>query len=126
MLGLRSDGYEPKDSSSPFHLWKWCSALFQTAMLWELVIFTIYWTLLYKDDKASGRLDTPWRMFSDCMDHLFPLTCLIFEWCLNRIYFDTQYAISLFVASFLSIHCSRSDTISFSNLVLSSFGQTQR
>ena len=62
--------------------------MFQTAILWELVIFTIYWSLLYPDDKASGRLDTPWAMFSDCLDHMFPLAFLITEWCLNRIYFE--------------------------------------
>ena len=52
------------------------------------MIFTIYWTLLYPDDKASGRLDTPWAMFSDCLDHLFPVTFLITDWCINRIYFE--------------------------------------
>ena len=62
--------------------------MFQSALLWELIIFTIYWSLLYPDDKASGRLDTPWAMFSDCLDHMFPLAFLITEWCLNRIYFE--------------------------------------
>ena len=79
-------GYVPSDSYSPWHLWKWCSAIFQTALLWECVIFSVYWTLLFPGDK--DHLDTTEEWIDDLADHLFPILLLLTEWSLNRIYFE--------------------------------------
>ena len=40
------------DSGSFFHSWKLVSALFITAHTWECVISSVYWTVLYPDDKS--------------------------------------------------------------------------
>ena len=44
---------EALDSSSPLWLWKWCSFIYMTALLWEVIITLIFWTLLWPDIKAS-------------------------------------------------------------------------
>ena len=79
-------GYQPSDSPSLFHFWKWVSAMFITAILWESVIFTVYWSILFPSDIA--RLTTPMIWFNDFLEHFFPLFCLLIEWSLNCIYFE--------------------------------------
>lgn len=35
------------DPSSPFHIWKWVSFLFQTLLSWEIVITVVFWVLVW-------------------------------------------------------------------------------
>ena len=37
-----------KDPFSPWRLWKWVTFIFQTILLWELVITVVFWTILWK------------------------------------------------------------------------------
>ena len=78
-----------KDSSCPFRSWKWLSSLFMTAILWETVICSVYWSILYPDDRArlEGKVGANiWN----CLDHAFPFIFLCTDWCLNRIYFEAN------------------------------------
>ena len=54
--------------------------------MWESVIFTVYWTILFPSD--IPRLTTPAIWFNDFLEHFFPLFCLSIEWSLNRIYIE--------------------------------------
>ena len=75
-----------KDSESIWCSWKWLSSLFMTALLWECVIASVYWSLLYPDDKAN--LNTPKeKWWNDCL-HMLPICVLTIDWFLNRIYFE--------------------------------------
>ena len=47
----QANGEGIKDSTSPWHCWKWLSTLFMTAFLWECVIASVYWSLLYPLDR---------------------------------------------------------------------------
>ena len=62
------------------------SSLFMTALLWECVIASVYWTLLYPDDKA--RLTTPASKWWNFCEHLIPICVLTIDWFLNRVYFE--------------------------------------
>lgn len=75
------------DSSSPWCAWKWVSSLFMTAMLWECVIASVYWSILYWPDRdylKAHPVDELWN-FSD---HLVPICVLWIDWSLNRVFFE--------------------------------------
>ena len=49
------------DPYSPWHLWKWVTFIYQTILLWEIVITLVFWTILwpwvvkkYGDDYPVG------------------------------------------------------------------------
>ena len=76
-----------RDSHSMWHSWKWHSSLFMTALLWECVIASVYWTILYPSDRARLKGDVAkniWNVF----DHAVPIIVLFTDWFLNRIYFE--------------------------------------
>ena len=58
-----------------------------TAMLWEFIIASVYWSILYKIDKARVE-DDPKLKFWNIDYHAIMLTLLLVEWLLNRIYFE--------------------------------------
>ena len=74
-----------EDSSSPWHGWKWLSQLFMSAILWESVIAFFYWTLLFRLDYPNL---TPTSFVCICLDHAIPITALVGDYFLNRIYFE--------------------------------------
>jgi len=51
------------------------------------VIASVYWTLLYPDDRDRLK-DNPVKNWWNCCDHALPICALITDWCLNRIYFE--------------------------------------
>ena len=60
-----------------------------TATLWSCIITSIYWSILYKNDKELIK-DRPDLKFLKFGNHLLPIAFLSIEWLLNRIYFETN------------------------------------
>ena len=75
------------DSESFWHGWKWISMLFTSAILWESVIASVYWTILFPED-SKRRLHTVGLYIGNFFDHLFPIVFLTIDFCLNRIYVE--------------------------------------
>ena len=76
-----------RDSTSVCNAWKMVSSLFMTALLWECIIVSIYWSLLYENDKARME-GQPALKFWNIYYHALILVILIIEWSLNRIFFE--------------------------------------
>lgn len=79
------------DSESPWHVWKWASMLFTTALLWECIIASIYWTILYPTDRKNRLLGHPWAQFFNVFDHAVPVICLWLDWCLNCVWIEWNH-----------------------------------
>ena len=82
-----NSGNQNPDAS--FKLWKCVSFLFQTALLWEVVITIVFWTLLwpyYPKDQNAFRL-----FLQQSKYHLLPLVYLTVDFTFNRIYFEWSH-----------------------------------
>lgn len=77
-----------QDNDSLWCSWKWVSSLYMTAFLWECVIASVYWSILYPADRKGYLKDNPSGNWWNCCDHFFPIVALITDWFLNRIYFE--------------------------------------
>lgn len=58
-----------------------------TALLWESVIASVYWSILYWPDKDYLKDHLGKQLWNYC-DHLVPICVLLTDWFLNRIYFE--------------------------------------
>lgn len=76
-----------KDSDSFFNSWKILSTVFMNALLWECVIASVYWTILWPSDKKSHAGQAGFY-FWNAGDHLAPICLLTIDWLFNRIYFE--------------------------------------
>ena len=73
-----------ENAYSPFKLWKWVSFLFQAAILWEIIITLVFWTILW-----PGYSNHSFHyLIIEMMYHLFPVVYLIIDFCMNRVYFE--------------------------------------
>lgn len=72
------------DPYSPFRLWKWVTFLFQAALLWEIIITLVYWSILWPGESDHSLQS----LIDEMMFHLFPCVYLIIDFCMNRIYFE--------------------------------------
>ena len=77
-----------RDSHSMWHSWKWVSLLHMTALLWECVIASVYWTILYPEDRKHRLKDDLSANIWNVFDHGVPVIVLLTDWFLNRIYFE--------------------------------------
>ena len=68
--------------------WKCLSAIFTTIIVWECIIASIYWPVLYPADLEDRLRGHPWKQFSNCFDHAVPVACLWIDWALNRIWIE--------------------------------------
>mmetsp|Transcript_11730 Transcript_11730/g.15932 ORF Transcript_11730/g.15932 Transcript_11730/m.15932 type:complete len:86 (+) Transcript_11730:445-702(+) len=57
------------------------------ALLWECLISSVYWSILYSYDKERVA-GSPSKKFWNYAAHLFPIVFLTIEWLLNRIFFE--------------------------------------
>jgi hypothetical protein len=69
---------------SPFQLWKWVTFLFQAAILWEIIIALVYWSILWPGESNHSLQ----ALIDEMMYHLFPVVYLIIDFFMNRIYFE--------------------------------------
>ena len=87
-LRYRGKDGTPKDTESIWNAWKWLSALFVTILLWECIIASIYWPVLFPADLEDRLRGKPLKQFSNLFDHAVPVTCLWIDWVLNRIWVE--------------------------------------
>lgn len=64
-------------------MWKFVSFLFHFAVVYEVIITIIYWSILYRFEKVSSPLEHLFVMTS--LVHMLPMTYLIIDFSLNRI-----------------------------------------
>ena len=76
------------DSDSPWHAWKWVSSLFMTALLWECIIASIYWPILYPEDRKQRLIGDTRAQIGNVFDHAVPIILLWVDWALNRIWIE--------------------------------------
>ena len=69
-------------------MWKWCTCVFQITWLWNFIITTIYWAMLYPFETHSyGPYETIWRN----RDHVLPILLITIDWSINRMHFDWTF-----------------------------------
>lgn len=83
--------YNRKRKKTWYHQWLWRTALllFETAIVWEIVITIVFWSILYKDVKSFifGGIDD----FNMHFDHIFPVVFLLIEFSTNKYLFRLQH-----------------------------------
>ena len=77
LMSKLDSGYDP----SPWYLWKWCNFLFMTSFCWNVLITTIFWSLLYPSIKGSAD-------YMDFFDHILPLILTLIDFLMNRIFWE--------------------------------------
>jgi hypothetical protein len=83
---IRGGGKE-RDPHSPIRMWKFVSVFFQMALLWEVIITCVYWTILWPfETHPEGTKFT--AFWHTSLVHLLPVIYLIVEYIFNRIYFE--------------------------------------
>ena len=74
-----------KSYLSPCLAWKWFAFFFQAAFVYEIIVVSFYWIVLYpymSKDKAAHLL------VLENADHIFPFLCLLIEYLfLNSVPF---------------------------------------
>ena len=81
-------GKQSNDSASPFHFWKVCTHFSSMTLVFEFIVVIIFWGFLYQGEVANfPNMDTA-QIVAAYMDHSLPLTMLLIDFCLNRIYFE--------------------------------------
>jgi hypothetical protein len=74
-----------KDSDSFWCSWKLYSTIFMMALLWESVIASVYWSILWPDDKKAHH--GVW-FFWNAGDHAAPIILLTIDFIFNRVYWE--------------------------------------
>ena len=65
------------------------SLVFQTALLWEIVITAVFWTLLWPAVAENGQV---WDEFVfQSVFHLLPIACLGLEFSFNSLCFEWRF-----------------------------------
>jgi uncharacterized membrane protein YwaF len=77
------------DSKSTFLMWKWCTAVFQITWLWNFIITTIFWSLLFPFMSHGGGVDL--NSVMGYVDHILPFSLTTIDWCLNRMRFEKRF-----------------------------------
>lgn len=74
------------------------------AFVWECVIATVYWTLLFSQDLKQNLRDHPGKQIVNVFAHGVPLVTLTLDFLLNRVYFEfNQVYANLAVISFYGV-----------------------
>lgn len=70
---------------TPFRAWKWYIFLFETSLIFELIISIFFWIALYPGEKEKWSKDatTDLSKLSTVLDHSIPLGILLLELTFN-------------------------------------------
>ena len=75
---------------SPFHLFKWSCILFEMAFLYEIVIVTCFWSMIFpallvrmNKKNSNEHYDVRFMVVAGMCDHSIPLLCLLVEFTYN-------------------------------------------
>ena len=71
--------------------WKLWIYFFQQSLIFEILITTFFWGMLYRDFKKMSFYQSPIRQLSLVLDHLLPLFCLILDYSVNSMPFIKRH-----------------------------------
>jgi len=76
---------------SPWCLWKWSTVLSQMALLYEVIVTIVYWTVIHgmawELKSKMGKL-VPFIMIAN---HTVPIFLVLIEFCLNSLVYEISF-----------------------------------
>ena len=89
-----------RDGSSPWHLWKWCVAVFSVIFNIELMVTLVFWIMLFPTLTIEGTIFNYYSM------HIVPLVSLFIDLSMSAILIEfnqilINFAIDILYFSFL-------------------------
>ena len=91
---------------TPFRAWKWYIFLFETSLIYEIIITIIFWSLLFpaKLDEWNGlvpdkKIPSDLSKLSTVLDHSAPLGLLLFDFMYNAVPIAKRHFVFIFLIS---------------------------